>query len=126
MKDAESNRRNNLWRDVTGQMSDHVELAALELRYETSQAKRRALAWAVVLVLVMTGFIILQVAVVAVLMKTGLSLARSSGILALAYFGLGALIYGLRGRRDGRAGPPFAASQKEIKESLRWIQRLFS
>jgi hypothetical protein len=126
MRDEESTRRSNVWRDMAGQVSDHVELAALEFRYEAAQAKKRAQAWAVVFLLVLTGFIILQVAAVAGLVKLGLSLAGSSGILALAYFVLGSLVYWIQGRRDKRAGAPFAASQKEIKESLRWIQRLFS
>jgi uncharacterized membrane protein YqjE len=118
--------RSSIWRDVTEQISDHVDLAALELRYETKQAKKRLLAAAASAVLVLTGFIVLQVALVGALMRAGLSLSLASFLLSLAYFLLALVVYWTLGRRDKRTGPPFLATQREIHETLRWIQKIFS
>jgi hypothetical protein len=118
--------RSSLWRDVMEQISDHLDLAALELRYETQQAKKRLLAAVIVLILVLTGFMLLQVALVEGLMRVGLSLGLASFFLSLAYFTLALVAYWVLGRRDKRAGPPFFGTLREIHETLRWIQKTFS
>jgi uncharacterized membrane protein YqjE len=126
MSENGKEKSGSIWRDVTEQISDHVNLAALELHYETKQAKKRLLAAAVAFVLVLTGFIVLQVALVGGLMRAGLSLGLASFLLSLAYFLLALIVYWTLGRRDKRAGSPFIATQREIHETLRWIQKIFS
>jgi uncharacterized membrane protein YqjE len=126
MSENGAEKRHTIWRDMAEQLSDHVDLAALELRYEAQTANKRLVAAAIVLVLVLTGFIVLQVAVVGALMRTGLSLGLASFLLSLVYFGAALGIYWIFGRRDERAGPPFMATQKEVHETLRWIQKIFS
>jgi uncharacterized membrane protein YqjE len=118
--------KSTIWRDVTSQISDHVDLAALELRYETQQAGKRLLAFSITAILALTGFIVLQVAIVGWLMGTGLSLGNAALILGVLYFAVAAGVYGACGRRDKRAGPPFVATQKELHETLQWIQKIFS
>ena len=44
MSENGTRNRGSIWRDVTEQISDHLDLAALELRFETRQAKKRLLA----------------------------------------------------------------------------------
>ena len=122
----DTEKRGGIWRDVTEQISDHLDLAALELRYETKQATKRLLAAGIVFVLVLTGFIVLQVSIVGALMRAGLSLGLASFLLSLAYFVLALIVYWTLGRRDQRAGPPFLATQREIHRTLRWIQKVFS
>ena len=126
MSENGAEKRGSIWREVTEQLCDHVDLAALELRYETSQATKRLVAAAVAFVLVLTGFIVLQVAAVGLLMRAGLSLGLASFLLSLAYFVAALVVYWTLGRRDQRAGPPFLATQREIHETLRWIQKIFS
>lgn len=126
MSENSSEKRGSIWQDVTEQVSDHVDLAALELRYETKQAAKRFLAAALIFVLVLTGFIVLQVAIVGLLMRAGLSLGLASFLLSLVYFAVALVVYWTLGRRDPRAGPPFIATQREIHETLRWIQKIFS
>jgi uncharacterized membrane protein YqjE len=117
--------KTNMWREVTDQISDHVDLAALELRYETREAGKRLLAGGIVLVLALTGFIVLQVAAIGLLMRAGLSLGLSALLLSLVYFGLAAGVYWALGRRDKRAGPPFLATQQELHQTIKWIQKVF-
>ena len=126
MKENGNDRKGSIWRDVAGQVSDHVDLASLELRYETKQAGKKLLAFAIILVLVLTGFIVLQVAAVGALMKVGLSLGLSALLLSGIYFLLAFVVYWVLGRRDKRAGPPFSASQRELHETLEWIQKILS
>jgi hypothetical protein len=73
-----SERRSNIWREVAGQVSDHVDLASVEMRYEAQMAGRKLLAAGIIFILVLTGFIVLQVALIGALMKTGLSLGNSA------------------------------------------------
>lgn len=121
-----SERKTTIWRELAGQLSDHVDLAALELRYEGTQAMRRLAALGIMLILILTGFIVLQVAIIEGLGRFGLSMGWATLLLSGIYF-LGAIIvYMVFCRRDPRLGPPFAASQREVHETLRWIQKLFS
>ena len=126
MAENGSENRTSIWREVTDQISDHVDLAALELHYETQQAGKRLLAVGIVLILVLTGFIVLQVAVIGWLMRAGLSLGIAALLLSFVYFALALGVYWALGRRDKRAGPPFLATQRELHETIQWIQKIFS
>jgi uncharacterized membrane protein YqjE len=126
MKQNGNERKSNIWREVAGQVSDHVDLASLELRYEAKQVGKRLLASAIIFVLVLTGFIVLQVAAVGALMKVGLSLGLSALILSGLYFFLALGVYWVLARRDKRIGPPFASTQRELHETLEWIQKILS
>ena len=121
-----TDKRSTIWSEVAGQISDHVDLASLELRFEADRAGKKLLACAIVFVLVLTGFIVLQVALVGALMKAGLSLGISALSLSGFYFVLALAVYGTLGRRNKRAGPPFSATQRELHETLRWIQKILS
>ena len=63
MPENGTEKRTNIWKEVAGQLSDHVDLASLELRYEAEHAGKKLFAAAIVFILVLTGFIVLQVAV---------------------------------------------------------------
>ena len=119
-------KRGNIWREVAGQISDHVDLATLELRYEAEHAGKKLLAAAIMFLFVLTGFIVLQVALVGALMKLGLSLGVSALILSGVYFVMAVLVYMALARRDKRVGPPFSATQRELHETMRWIQKILS
>ncbi len=118
-------KRHTIWKDVADQLSDHIELASLELSYESDRAAKKLFAVAAMLVLVLTGFIVLQVALIGGLMRLGLSLGVSALIFSTLYFVAAYAIFH-RTRRDKRAGPPFAATQRELKESIQWIQNILS
>jgi uncharacterized membrane protein YqjE len=124
--ETKSETKRSILRDLTDQISDQVDLAALELGYETQEAGKRFLAAGIILVLTLTGFIVLQVAIVGGLMRAGLRLEVAALLSSLVYFALAAGVYWVLGRRDKRAGAPFAGTQKEIHETLKWIQKIFS
>ncbi len=126
MHENGTEKHSTIWRDVTEQVSDHLDLAALELRFESQQAIKKLLAVAVCGMLVLTGFIVLQVSLVGAMMRFGLSLGVSALVLSLVYFALAMAVYWILGRRDKRAGPPFIGTQKELHETLRWIQKILS
>jgi uncharacterized membrane protein YqjE len=126
MAENGSETKTNIWREVTNQISDHVDLASLELRYETHQARKRLVAAGIVFVFALTGFIVLQVAAIGWLMRAGLSLGVAALLLSLIYFALATGVYWIFGRRDKRVGPPFQATQRELHETLQWIQKIFS
>ena len=126
MNESETGKRGSIWCEVTEQLSDHLDLAALEMRYETQQAARRLVAAAVVLILLLTGFIVLQVALVGGLVKAGLSMGLASFLLSLLYFVVALVVFWTLGRRDKRVGAPFIATQWEVHQTLRWIQKIFS
>jgi uncharacterized membrane protein YqjE len=126
MSENGTEERTNIWREVAGQISDHVDLASLELRFEAHQAGRKLLAAAIVLVLTLTGFIVLQVALVGAMMRVGLSLGASALILSGLYFLMALAVAWTLGRRDKKVGPPFVGTQRELHETLRWIQKILS
>lgn len=126
MSENGTDRKTNIWSQVAGQVADHVDLASLELRYETQQAGKKLFAFALILILVLTGFIVLQVALVGALMKLGLSLGSSALVFSGLYFVLAIVVYAAWGRRDKRAGSPFGATQKELRETIQWIQKILS
>ena len=55
MSENGTEKRTNVWKEVAGQVSDHVDLASLELRYETQQAGKKLFAAAIIFILVLTG-----------------------------------------------------------------------
>jgi uncharacterized membrane protein YqjE len=126
MSENGTEERSSVWKDVAGQVSDHVDLAALEMRYEAQQAWKKLVATAIGFLLVLTGFIVLQVAIVGGLMKAGLSMEGSALLLCGLYFALAVGVYWVLGRRDKRVGPPFVGTQREIHETLTWIQKILS
>ncbi len=126
MSENGTEQRTNIWREVAGQISDHVDLASLELRYETEHAGKKLLAAAIIFVLVLTGFLVAQVGLVIALMKVGLSLGISALVLGSVYFVSALIVYWTLGRRDRRIGPPFSATQREIHETMQWIQKILS
>lgn len=96
------------------------------MAYEASLAGRRLILGAVALILGMTAFILLQVTIVMGLSQLGVSVPVSALILSGVY---GAVAFGLLrrfGRRHPEAGPPFEATQRELEESYRWIQKILS
>lgn len=125
MTENGSPKRSSIWKEVAGQLSDHVELASLELRYESERAIKKLLVGGAVLVLVLTGFIVLQVSVVGWLMKAGLSLGTSATLLSAIYFLLAYALFHVA-RRDKRVGPPFASTQRELQSTIQWIQKILS
>ena len=100
MPENGTENRPNVWKEVAGQVSDHVDLASLELRYEAKQAGKQILAAGIIFVLVLTGFIVLQVAVVGALMKLGLSLGVSAFLFSLLYVVLAAVVFRVLAQRD--------------------------
>src|ERR1019366_61026 len=114
MSENGTEKRSNIWREVAGQISDHVDLAALEFRYEAEHARKKLLAAAIIFILVLVGFMVAQVGLVSALMRGGLPLGPSALALSFLYFMLPLVVYWTRGRRDKRAGSPFSASQREI------------
>src|SRR5258708_3789110 len=107
MSENGTENRTNIWKEVAGQISHHVDLASLELRYEAEHAGKKIFAAAIVFILVMTGFIVVQVAIIGALMKLDLSLGLSALIVSLVYFVSAFGVYWALGRRNKRAGPPF-------------------
>jgi uncharacterized membrane protein YqjE len=111
---------------VLAQISDHLELISLESRYESGRAMRWLAFVGASLFIAFFAFALLQVTFVGLLMKMGLSLGLSCLTLAVVY-GLVAAGLGWTVMRSNRgAGMPFEASQREIKETLKWIQKLLS
>src|ERR1019366_8303794 len=86
MSENGTEKRSNMWREVAGQISDHVDLAALEFRYEAEHARKNLLAAAIIFILVLVGFMVAQVVLVSALMKACLSLGLSALALSGLYF----------------------------------------
>ena len=126
MSENGTEKRGSIWKEVAGQISDHVDLASLEMRYEAMRAGEKLIAAAIVFILVLTGFIVLQVAVIGGLMKVGLSVPLAAFVVSFVYFGLAFAAYWALAKRDKSAGPPFVGTQREIHETLRWIQKVLS
>ncbi len=126
MSENGAEKRTNIWKEVAGQLSDHVDLASLEMRYEAVQAGKKLIAAGIVFIFVLTGFIVMQVAIVGALMKTGLSLGLSAFLVSMVYFAVAFAAYWMLGRRNKHAGPPFIGTQRELHETLRWIQKILS
>ena len=126
MKTNGAETKPSLLSAILAQLSDHFDLATLELRYEVGIAGRRLLVFGIALILGLTAFALLQISLVFALMKIGLSISLACLILAVVYAGVAVVLGVMFGRRSPKSGAPFAATQREVKESLRWIQKLFS
>ena len=105
---------------------DQLDLFALEMEYETRLNLRRLWIAIVSIVLFLSAFVLLQIAIIGALMATGIGLGLSCVGLALVYAGVGFLLVSKAGRRDPNAGRPFQASREQLHENLKWIQKRFS
>ncbi len=114
------------WSDVAAQLSDHVDLASLELRYESESLGKSFFALAVAFVFGLAGFIVLQVALIGALRLAGISMGLASLLLSVLYFALAFGVYMKFGRRDPRVGAPFLGTQRELHKTLKWIQNVLS
>jgi hypothetical protein len=123
---TETEKKPSLISEIFSQITDHFDLLALESRYEMECVGKRVAAVAIASVLGITAFTLLQIAIVYGLVKAGLSLGVSCLILAVVYGVVAAVVMLKMGKRDARAGEPFEATQRTIKESLQWIQQVFS
>jgi len=112
--------------DVSAMIEDHLDLAALETHYELQQAGKRGFAFAVIFMLALAAFLLAQVAVVFGLAALGLSIWVSCLVIAALYALAAVGIYVRWGRRDPRVGPAFAGTRREVGETLRWVQKIFS
>jgi uncharacterized membrane protein YqjE len=112
--------------EILDVLSDHLELAGLEARYESQTLARRFTAILVTAILAFGAFVMLQIAIIFGLAKVGIGIGWASLSLAAFYGVLGTVVFWKFGRRDPRGGGPFAGTRREVKESLQWIQKLFS
>jgi len=126
MNNGDTEPKKTVISEVLDVLSDHAELLSLEWRYESRQAGRRLAAIGTALILGLTAFLLLQVALVYGLMVAGLNVGWSSLLLAVVYVIAGAIVWQIFGRRDVRAGRPFEATRQQLPESKEWIQKLFS
>ncbi len=107
-------------------LTDHAELASLELRFEAKQASRRLAVLAAVALLISMVVVLLHVALILGLVALGLHPAFACLVVAAADAG-GAYAMAVNlGRRDPRAGSPFEQTRQELPESVEWIRKLFS
>jgi uncharacterized membrane protein YqjE len=126
-ENAQETHRPSLLADLAGVLEDHVNLAALEAQFEVQQASRRFLVLAIAAVLGLSGFLLLQVAIVdglVVLLK--LPVWGVCLILTVIYGTAAAVIFNTYGQRDPKAGTPFSGTRRELIGTLQWIQKLFS
>lgn len=126
MNNGDMEPKKTMINEVLDVLSDHAEILSLEWRYESRQAAQRLVAIGVALVLGLTAFLLLQVAVVYGLMAIGLNAGWASLILAVIYLITGVVIWQTVWKRDTRAGRPFEATRRQLLESKQWIQKLFS
>src|SRR5436190_18990936 len=117
-------------KSVTGEVlsliEDQMDLASLEWQYEKSQSLRRLVALGVAVLLAITSFAVLQIAMIAGLLSVGVSAVRACLILAVIYAIVTGLLVWRYGRRDPRAEKPFQASREELHKNLKWIRQIFS
>lgn len=106
-------------------LDDHAKLALLEWRYENERFLKRACVIAAGVVLALTAYCFLQIAVVESLRNSGWSLIHISIGLAIVNGVLGGLLISKLGHRDPRAGRPFQGTVEEWDKNLKWIQRFF-
>jgi len=112
--------------ELAGVLSDHIDLVSLEAGYESQQAARRLAAIVVAACLLFGAFVLLQVAILFGLARLGIGVGWASLGLAVLYGLIGTGIAARWGRRDPKVGSPFEGTRREVKESLQWIQKLFS
>jgi len=107
-------------------LEDHLELAALEWDYEKKQSSRRFSAILAAGALVISAFVLLNIALVRALAAFGGSLGWVCVGLGVLYVLAGVLFYRYGGLRDPRVGEPFQGTRQELNRSLEWIQKHFS
>lgn len=112
--------------DMVGLLNDQADLAALELHYETAQATRRLVALILAGLFALASFGILQLMILNILIQFRLSWLAASALLVVLDAIVAVLIFKFVGLRDPRAGRPFEGTRRESKETLQWIQKLFS
>jgi len=115
----------SLVKETLNQISDHIELAALEWRYEKDQSLRTVAAIGAAVFLLFFAFALIQIALIRALMVAGLSLGLACMVLAAVYATSAVVIVMKFGKRDRRAGEPFAGTRREARETFQWIQKLF-
>jgi hypothetical protein len=121
-----SESRPTLLGHLAGVLEDHVNLAALEGRYEADLFMRRIFVLAAVVILCMAAFLLAQVAVIYGLSALGMPIWGASLLLGSVYALMGAMVFWRFGRRNPHAGAPFSGTRRELVHTLQWIQKLFS
>lgn len=107
-------------------VEDHVELANLDIQYETCTARRTLMRMGVAaLCFFMTSFFI-SGGIAMALTLAGLS-APVACVAVGAVWGIaGGIVLYNRTPRDPRLGEPFSASKRELSKTLQWIQKRIS
>ncbi|MFA5975910.1 MAG: phage holin family protein [Elusimicrobiota bacterium] len=122
----ETRKKHSRFGELLNVLMDHAELVSLEARFEARQALRRLIAIVVACVLAVAAFVYLQIALIAGLLRLGLTLG-TAGLVMGGVYGLAALVIGLWvGRRHPKVGSPFEATRREIRETIEWIRKIFS
>src|SRR5580704_8142906 len=98
MNNGDTDTKKTMVSEVLDVLSDHAEILSLEWRYESRQAARRLAAMGTALLLSLTAFLLLQVALVYALMAAGLNAGWSSLLLAVIYVIAGAVVWQILGR----------------------------
>lgn len=119
-------KQSTIFSELAGLVADHGELVALELRYESAQAVKRGIAFAVASLFALAAFAIFEVVVLHGLVRVGLNWLWASMTLCLTNGLIAFSIFWFAGRRDPRVGGMFEGSRREMKETLEWIQKRFS
>jgi len=111
---------------VLSLLEDHVELAHLEYRFESDQARREAAFCGAAVLCAFLGFTFLQIALIIGLLRIGIPLYVLCLFFSVFYGCAGVFIYHRYGKRDPRVGEPFQGTREEAGKSLRWIHQLLS
>lgn len=126
MNNGNETKSPGLIAEITRMFADQADLASLELHYESAQAAKRLAALFVAALFTLAGFAIVQAVLVQLLVATGLSGLVASVVLVVIDFVVAGLIFQYGGRRNPKAGSPFAGTRREAQETLAWIQKIFS
>jgi len=124
--DSSSTRSRSVLADVTAMLEDHMDLAALETQYEVEQAGRRSVAFGIIFMLALAAFLLVQVSVIYGLSALGMPVWGACLVMASVYALSAIAIFVRWGRRDARIGPAFAATRREMGETVQWMQKIFS
>lgn len=108
---------------VVGLFEDHLALLELELHYETWTGRKRLIAWAAATGCILLAVACLQVAIIALGVRLGASLAAICAIFGLLWGIGGVLVHQYLGIRDSKAGEPFEGSRTEIRKTMAWIRQ---
>jgi len=116
----------NMFTRFLNLVEDHVELAHLEYRYESSQTWRKLGFSALAAFCAVTAIAFFQIAMIIGLVKAGVPLYALCLLFGGLYSGGAAWIYMRYGNRDKRVGEPFQGSREELARSFQWIHHLLS